>query len=49
MAKEISDLTTIDLFSDEKRPGRPKRIHTRAMYRLKLINVTKLNVTKLTG
>mgnify|MGYP000515952894 FL=1 len=24
MAKEISDLTTIDLFSDEKRPGRPK-------------------------
>jgi hypothetical protein len=24
MAKEINDLTTIDLFSDEKRPGRPK-------------------------
>lgn len=24
MAKEISDLTTIDLFIDEKRPGRPK-------------------------
>lgn len=24
MAKEISDLTTIDLFGDEKRPGRPK-------------------------
>jgi hypothetical protein len=24
VAKEISDLTTIDLFSDEKRPGRPK-------------------------
>ncbi|OUR84028.1 LexA regulated protein [Colwellia psychrerythraea] len=24
MAKEITDLTTIDLFSDEKRPGRPK-------------------------
>ncbi|SET75171.1 LexA regulated protein [Thalassotalea agarivorans] len=24
MAKEISDLTTIDLFNDEKRPGRPK-------------------------
>jgi len=24
MAKEIADLTTIDLFSDEKRPGRPK-------------------------
>ncbi len=24
MAKEISDLTTIDLFHDEKRPGRPK-------------------------
>lgn len=24
MAKEISDLTTIDLFSDIKRPGRPK-------------------------
>ena len=24
MAKEITDLTTIDLFSNEKRPGRPK-------------------------
>ncbi|TMM44878.1 LexA regulated protein [Colwellia ponticola] len=24
MAKEITDLTTIDLFSDERRPGRPK-------------------------
>jgi len=24
MAKEASDLTTIDLFSEEKRPGRPK-------------------------
>ena len=24
MAKEAADLTTIDLFSDEKRPGRPK-------------------------
>jgi len=24
MAKEINDLTTIDLFSDDKRPGRPK-------------------------
>ena len=24
MAKEASDLTTFDLFSDEKRPGRPK-------------------------
>ncbi len=24
MAKEATDLTTIDLFSDEKRPGRPK-------------------------
>jgi hypothetical protein len=24
MAKEVSDLTTIDLFSDEKRPGRPR-------------------------
>ena len=24
MAKELTDLTTIDLFSDEKRPGRPK-------------------------
>jgi len=24
MAKEITDLTTIDLFQDEKRPGRPK-------------------------
>lgn len=24
MAKELSDLTTIDLFNNEKRPGRPK-------------------------
>ncbi|WP_394174600.1 LexA regulated protein [Thalassotalea litorea] len=24
MAKEASDLTTIDLFVDEKRPGRPR-------------------------
>jgi len=24
VAKELTDLTTIDLFSDEKRPGRPK-------------------------
>jgi hypothetical protein len=24
MAKEVADLTTIDLFHDEKRPGRPK-------------------------
>ncbi len=24
MAKEVTDLTTIDLFQDEKRPGRPK-------------------------
>jgi len=24
MAKELTDLTTIDLFSNEKRPGRPK-------------------------
>ena len=24
MAKELSDLTTLDLFGEEKRPGRPK-------------------------
>ncbi len=24
MAKEVADLTTFDLFVDEKRPGRPK-------------------------
>ncbi len=24
MAKEAADLTTLDLFSEEKRPGRPK-------------------------
>ena len=24
MAKELSDLTTIDLFNNDKRPGRPK-------------------------
>lgn len=24
MAKELADLTTLDLFNEEKRPGRPK-------------------------
>lgn len=24
MAKEVSDVTTIDLFNEEKRPGRPR-------------------------
>lgn len=43
MAKEISDLTTIDLFSDEKRPGRPKTSpHPRSVQ----IRINKRNQVK---
>ena len=43
MAKEISDLTTIDLFSDEKRPGRPKtNPHSRSVQ----IKINKRNQVK---
>ncbi len=43
MAKEVSDLTTIDLFHDEKRPGRPKTSpHTRDVQ----IRINKRNQVK---
>ena len=43
MAKEASDLTTIDLFSDEKRPGRPKtNPHSRSVQ----IKLNKRNQVK---
>ena len=43
MAKEVSDLTTIDLFSDEKRPGRPKtNPHSRSVQ----IKINKRNQVK---
>lgn len=43
MAKEIADLTTIDLFSDEKRPGRPK---TNPLPRNVQIKINKRNQVK---
>lgn len=43
MAKEVTDLTTIDLFSDEKRPGRPKtNPHSRSMQ----VKINKRNQVK---
>lgn len=43
MAKESSDLTTIDLFNDEKRPGRPKtNPHSRSVQ----IKINKRNQVK---
>lgn len=43
MAKEASDLTTIDLFSEEKRPGRPKtNPHPRSVQ----IKINKRNQVK---
>lgn len=43
MAKETTDLTTIDLFSDEKRPGRPK---TNPLPRNVQIKINKRNQVK---
>ena len=43
MAKEIADLTTIDLFSDERRPGRPK---TNPLPRNVQIKINKRNQVK---
>jgi len=40
MAKEVSDLTTIDLFNNEKRPGRPK---TNPLSRSMQIKINKRN------
>ncbi len=43
MAKEAADLTTIDLFGDEKRPGRPKtNPHSRSVQ----IKINKRNQVK---
>lgn len=43
MAKEASDLTTIDLFNDDKRPGRPKtNPHPRSVQ----IKINKRNQVK---
>ncbi len=43
MAKEVTDLTTIDLFSDDKRPGRPKtNPHSRSVQ----IKINKRNQVK---
>ncbi len=43
MAKELTDLTTIDLFNDEKRPGRPKTSpHSRSVQ----IKINKRNQVK---
>lgn len=43
MAKEVSDLTTIDLFNNEKRPGRPK---TNPLSRSLQIKINKRNQVK---
>ncbi len=43
MAKEATDLTTIDLFSEEKRPGRPK---TNPLPRSVQIKINKRNQVK---
>ena len=43
MAKEAADLTTIDLFSDDKRPGRPKtNPHSRSVQ----VKINKRNQVK---
>ncbi|GLX80013.1 LexA family transcriptional regulator [Thalassotalea insulae] len=43
MAKQISDLTTIDLFNDEKRPGRPRtNPHSRSVQ----VKINKRNQVK---
>ncbi len=43
MAKELTDLTTFDLFRDDKRPGRPKTSpHSRSVQ----IKINKRNQVK---
>jgi len=43
VAKELTDLTTLDLFNDEKRPGRPKTSpHSRSVQ----IKINKRNQVK---
>jgi len=43
MAKQVADLTTIDLFSDDKRPGRPKtNPHSRSVQ----VKINKRNQVK---
>lgn len=43
MAKQLSDRTTIDLFAEEKRPGRPK---TNPLSREMQIKINKRNQLK---
>lgn len=43
MAKEQTDLTTLDLFSDERRPGRPK---TNPLTRDQQLKINKRNQLK---
>ncbi|MGB1198800.1 MAG: LexA regulated protein [Thalassotalea sp.] len=43
MAKQNSDITTIDLFSDDKRPGRPK---TNPYSRSVQVKINKRNQVK---
>lgn len=43
MAKEVSDVTTIDLFSEEKRPGRPR---TNPLAREIQVRINKRNQVK---
>ncbi|MCE2593470.1 LexA regulated protein [Motilimonas cestriensis] len=43
MAKELTDRTTIDLFSEEKRPGRPK---TNPLSREQQLKINKRNQIK---
>lgn len=43
MAKELTDRTTIDLFCDEKRPGRPK---TNPLSREQQLKINKRNQIK---
>ncbi|GHG01105.1 LexA regulated protein [Thalassotalea marina] len=43
MAKQVSDLTTIDLFGDDKRPGRPRtNPHSRSVQ----VKINKRNQVK---
>ncbi|MCE0556734.1 MULTISPECIES: LexA regulated protein [unclassified Motilimonas] len=43
MAKELTDRTTIDLFSEDKRPGRPK---TNPLSREQQLKINKRNQIK---
>lgn len=49
MAKESSDRTTLDLFAEEKRPGRPKSNPLSRKEQLKLNKRNQLNRDKANG